>query len=95
MTMTEFHQQGDFPDHGTPVSPGERETGVPRRRRTLKTGWAEPLDTPHARRLVAGQLGIRVEQLRAQSDELHPGEAQANADMAELLDDLIDALRAV
>lgn len=93
MTMTDHWD--DTKTYGTPVSPGERETGVPRRRRTLKTGWAEPLDTPHARRLVAGQLGIRVEQLRAQSDELHPGEAQANADMAELLDDLIDALRAV
>jgi hypothetical protein len=52
------------------------------------------LENRHARRLIAGQLGIRVDQLRAGGD-VSAAEQEASDATAELLDDLIDALRAV
>ncbi len=72
------------------------QSAAPRRRRAARqtTAWAELLENRHLRRQVAGQLGIRVEQLRMIGDP-QSAEREANDATAELLDDLIDALRAV
>lgn len=89
-------------DHYTTTEQGSPEAlgsglGAPRRTRKSAPQYLALLDNPHTRRLIAGQLGIRAEQLRdtASYEKAATAEQQANGDIAELIDDLIDALRAV
>ena len=81
-------------DQGSPEVLGSGLGASPRKPRTTKPAWATQLEHRPTRRMVAGQLAIRVEQLHDTGD---PGTADREAAdaLAELLDDLIDALRAV
>lgn len=78
---------------------GSAELGSPgatRRPRTAKPAYTTLLENRHLRRVVAGQLGIRADQLRdGPGTGPRSAEQEANDATAELLDDLIDALRAV
>lgn len=80
-------------DQGSPEALGSGP-GAPRRPRASKPEYMTLLENRHARRLIAGQLGIRADQLRACGD-VSTAEQEASDATAELLDDLIDALRAV
>lgn len=79
-------------DQGSPEASGSG-LGAPRRPRTGKPEYVTLLENKYNRRLAAAQLGIRVEQLR--TIDGGTAEQEAADATAELLDDLIDALRAV
>lgn len=92
------HYQTDHNDHGASDPAGERGSDAPSRRtRSSKPAYVTLLENRHLRRVVAGQLGIRADQLRDGPGPSGPRNAEQEAAdaTAELLDDLIDALRAV
>lgn len=86
------HQDNDY---RAPDSAGERESGAPRRSKATKPKYVTLLEHRGTRRQIASQLGIRVEQLTKPGEDVTESQRQADSDLAELLEDLIDALRAV
>lgn len=78
-------------DHGAPGAAGEQVPGAPRRSR--KPEYVALLENAPTRRLIAGQLGIRAEQLTQGGEDTTEGQRQANSDLAELLEEFIAALR--
>lgn len=86
------HYQTDHNDQA-----GSAELGSPGATRKRKPAYVTLLENRHLRRVVAGQLGIRADQLRDGPGLSGPRNAEQEAAdaTAELLDDLIDALRAV
>lgn len=85
-----------YTDHGAPDQLGSG-SGAPSRERSrrAKPEYVTLLENAHTRRLIASQLGIRVEHLTLGSDDSSEGQRQADSDLAELLEEFIRALRAV
>lgn len=74
---------------------GSAELGSVGATRKRKPEYVTLLENRHLRRVVAGQLGIRADQLRDGPPGARNAEQEAKDATAELLDDLIDALRAI
>lgn len=89
------HYQTGHNDHGAPDPTGEPGTGAPRKPRATRPKYVTLLEHRGTRRQIASQLGIRVEQLTRPDQDVTESQRQADSDLAELLEDLIDALRAV
>lgn len=94
--MYETQTNSNHTDHGAPDQLGSGSGAPPReRRRATKPEYVTLLENAHTRRLIASQLGIRVEHLTLGSDDSSEGQRQADSDLAELLEEFIRALRAV
>lgn len=80
-------------DYFTPATSATENGHEPTRRRR-KAAWIDLLENRHTRRQVSAQLAIRAEALRTPTDGLgHGAEQMAADDLAELLDELVTALR--
>lgn len=94
-TETDHHNGHSSHDHGAPATGSGAGAPSVRRQRAGKPAWTTLLENPHTRKLIASQLGIRAEQLRAPTDGLgHSAEQTANDDLAEMVADVVRALRA-